>query len=75
MSKITIKKVAQGKYKAYRDKELMATAIFTPKYYPAPFLSKGFEVSIKVKGHKPIKQIVRNIMEGRQKLLKEVNRR
>ena len=75
MARITLKKIAQGKYKAYRDKELMATAIFTPKYYPAPHLPKGFEVSIKVKGHKPIQQIVRNIMEGRQKLIKEAGRR
>lgn len=74
MSKITIKKVAQGKYKAYRGKELMAAAIFTPKYYPAPYLPKGFEVSIKVKGKPAIKALARNLLEGRQRLLKEASR-
>lgn len=71
MTKITIKKTAQGKYKLYKNKDLVATAIFTKKYYPAPNLPVGFEMSVSVKGKVAFKQIVKNITEGRKKLLKE----
>lgn len=74
-SKITIKKVAQGKYVVFKDKDKVMTATFTKKYYPMPNLPKGFEMSFQYRGSKPLKTVVRNITEGRQKLLKEASKR
>jgi len=68
---VTIKKVKQGRYKVYKNKELVATATFTPKYYPLPYLPKGFELTVKVRGKVTLRKVVRNILEGRQKILKE----
>jgi len=71
ITNITIKKVAQGRYEVYKDKEKVATAIFTPKYYPAPFLPRGYQIVVKFKGRPTLTQIVRTIAEGRQKILQE----
>ena len=73
-SSITVKKVAQGKYKVYKNNELVATAKFTPKYHPAPYLPKGFELTVKVKGKLRLRIIVRNILEGRRCIEGEFNK-
>ena len=72
-TQITIKKVAQGKYEAHKNGEKVATAVFTPKYYPAPYLPRGFQLTIRVKGRPTIKQVVKSVMEGRRKLLGTVD--
>jgi len=71
MSQILIKKVAQGKYVAYKGKEKVATLTFGKKYRPAPWLPVGFEITISVKG-KLKKGFAQNITAGKLKLIRAV---
>ena len=69
LTKLTIKKRSQGKYKLYRNRELVATAIFTPRYYPMPHI-REFELSVSVDGKITMKKLVKSIVEGK-KVLRE----
>lgn len=74
MTKIIIKKIAQGKYVAYKGKDKVATLVFGRKYRPAPWLPVGFEISISVKG-KLEKGFAKNITAGKYKLLRAARRK
>ena len=73
MAQILIKKVAQGKYVAYKGKEKVATLTFGKKYRPAPWLPVGFEIIISVRG-KLEKGFAQNITAGKLKLIRAVGR-
>ena len=66
-TRITIKKLAQGKYQVFKNGEKVVTATFTKKYYPMPNLPKGFEMSFRVKGKKALK-VVSALASHRQQL-------
>lgn len=69
MAKITIKKVAEGRYIAYKDDKRVVTATFTKKYHPAPNLPVGFMVSFSIKGKPSLKVIVKNITQGKRRMV------
>lgn len=64
--RITLSKVADGEYKVFKNRQLVGTAIFERKFYPAPNLPVGFEMTIEIKNGPTLCEVVRSISHGRR---------
>ena len=71
-SKVKIMKIADGRYKLFRNSKPVATVIFEKKYYPAPALRNGFEMTIDIKDGPTLKEVCRSITYGLNEAKKKV---